>query len=305
MSHRYRAYGLAIASSFEIPEIPVDESGGAEPDITISVGAVPNRLDGIRAEGPSYQASNDELLLEIEDVGRYLVSRGTEITIEPHTATDHDLRVFLLGTCFGALLHQRGALVLHASGIGTPDGAILFAGHSGAGKSTLLSEMLRRGYRMMVDDVTAIRTGGTGGALIVESSYPRTRIWGETADHMSIETKGLRRTRAHLDKYERQLPDLFWEQPARLQRIYWLVPADLEQPELTAIAPMLAMKVIRDNTYRKMFLEPFGLRQNHFRIASEIARTVPVVLCARPTASFQVSELADMVIGDMGQDSTS
>ena len=52
---------------------------------------------------------------------------------------ESDVRVFLLGSCIGALLHQRGILVLHAGAIHTDKGAVLFTGPWGIGKSTLLA----------------------------------------------------------------------------------------------------------------------------------------------------------------------
>jgi hypothetical protein len=298
----YNAYGLTIASSVEIPEMP--EAGDCDPqeaDIVIRLGTVPDELDDSLAQAKVYQASASELLLEIEDVGRYLVSHGREVTIEPApTATSHDVRVFLLGTCFGALLHQRGALVLHASGVGTARGAVLFAGASGAGKSTLLAELMRRGYKMMVDDVTAItRDPQNGGELVVMPSYARTRLWADAAAHLDVDTTNFRRTRTHMDKYERHVPDQFWDQPASLRKIYCLAMSKIEQLDLSPLPAMAVPAVILNHTYRKMFLDPFGMREHHFDLSSDIARSVPVSWAIRPLGSFRVSELADMIIEDL------
>lgn len=304
--HRYRAYGLTIDSTLEIPEMSVaaDGNGGSEADVVIRRGTVPEALAERLAEGNAYQASATELLLEIEDVGRYLVSDGREVTFEPApSATDHDVRVFLLGTCFGALLHQRGALVLHASGIGTDRGAVLFAGGSGAGKSTLLAEMMRRGYKMMVDDVCAItRDPRRDGALVVMPSYARTRLWGDAAAHLDVDTTDFHRTRSHMDKYERLVPDQFWAQPAPLRKIYCLVATKADLLELDPLPAMAVPPVILENTYRKMFLDPFGVREHHFDLTSDIARSVPVSWAIRPFGSFRVGELADMVIEDLDRD---
>lgn len=303
--HHYHAYGLMIASLFEIPEMQTtEEPDGSEPDVVIRLGAVPDELANPLAQGAAYQASANELLLEVEGVGRYLVVSGREITVEPDkAASSHEIRVFLLGTCFGALLHQRGALVLHASGIGTPSGAVLFAGHSGAGKSTLLAELMNRGYKMMVDDVSAITPDpDNGGRLMVMPSYARTRIWGDTAARLQVDTRNLRRTRSHLDKYERQLPDRFWDQPAPLRKIYCLAVSKIERLELIPVPALDVVPIILNNTYRKMLLDPFGVREHHFDLLSDIARTVQVVAAIRPLDSFRVSELADMVMADLGNE---
>ena len=179
---RHAAYGLIIESGLSIPEMPL-AFGPGDPDVVVRIGAVPDHLEGALLTAENYEASADQMLLRISGVARYVVARGNEVVVEPEPDAEvHDVRVFLLGTCMGALLHQRGALVLHASGFGTPEGAVLFAGGSGAGKSTLLAEMIDRGFDMMVDDVAGIFPGDDD-QLVLQPSYPRTRMWADTADH--------------------------------------------------------------------------------------------------------------------------
>lgn len=299
---RFHAYGLDFSSTIAIPEMQVVDAGsrgGRNADVTIELGAVPDHLPDPINVGVVYESNANELLVRISNVARYWISEGRRIVIEPAPeATDHEVRVFLLGTCIGALLHQRGLYVFHASGIGTPDGAVLFAGVSGAGKSTLLAELLRRGYRMMVDDVCAI-TVGDGGQPEVIPSYPRTRLWGETAARLAIETEGLTRTRPTMDKYERQLPDQFWDEVAPLRRIYHLTGSNGDELSLSPLGSVESFQVIRSNTYRDALVDGFALRREHFELASAIARAADVVRIVRPVDSFRLVELADLIIEDL------
>jgi len=305
---RYNAYGINFASAITVPELTpttakAETFAETDPiDVTITLGTVPDHIDDPVTSSASHEAAPGKMRLDIEDVARFMVSDGREIIVDPYPGADeHDVRVFLLGTCFGALLHQRGALVLHASGINTEGGAVLFAGASGAGKSTLLAEMMRLGYKMMVDDVSAIYQAGDGDGLVVMPSYPRTRMWADTAEEFAIDTSELQRTRSHMNKFERQLPDQFWGRPAKLRHIFLLTRSDEDGISLDRIPPLQAVPVIVNNTYRKLFVDAFGIRQNHFKLASQIAGQVPLTHVIRPTTTFQVEELAQMVLADLDE----
>lgn len=199
---QYQAYGLAIESQLEFPELPLlgsDASSNAMDPVGIRYGDVPAALENPTGQGVLYQASAQQFLLKMDGVARYLVRQGNEILVQPAAGSlESDVRVFLLGSCMGALLHQRGLLVLHASGIGTEQGAWLFTGHSSSGKSTLLGEFLRRGYKMLVDDVCAV-TGDPAGTPMVQPAYPRTRVWADVARKLGLEVTGLSRTRPAME----------------------------------------------------------------------------------------------------------
>lgn len=91
--------------------------------------------------------NSGELLLKVDGVANYWVKEGREIVIEPGPAAEAgDVRVFLLGSAFGALLHQRGLPPFHAGAVAMEGKAVLLAGRSGVGKSTLAAELCRRGH---------------------------------------------------------------------------------------------------------------------------------------------------------------
>ena len=99
----------------------------------------------------AWQSAPGLLLLSVEEVARYLIVDNREMRIQRLPGSiESDVRIFLLGSVLGALLHARQMLVLHASAIQTEQGAVLFIGRSGAGKSTLLGALLLRGYPIIV-----------------------------------------------------------------------------------------------------------------------------------------------------------
>src|SRR5476651_2396481 len=114
--HRYRAFGLVLQSELALPELGSTSAAPQSPvDVEITTTALPGLVDPIVFLGMSLARAADGLLLEIPDVARYLVRGGREICVCPDPAASAEtVRIYLLGTVLGALLHQRGTLPLHA-----------------------------------------------------------------------------------------------------------------------------------------------------------------------------------------------
>ena len=301
--YHYEAYGCRIDSELEFPELI--EAGSAEnsspADVRISTGVVPDALENPTGKGVLYQASANQFLLNMDGVARYLVQNGNEIIVEPAPENlAGGVRVFLLGSCLGALLHQRGMLVLHAGAVYTDRGAVLFTGPSGIGKSTLLGELLRRGYRMMVDDVCAVVVDAAGKPLVLPG-YPRTRLWTDAAQKLEQDITGLERTRPGMEKYERQVPAQFWDQPASLHRIYLLTSSNRDELRLDVEPRIRTFSIVLHNTYRRQFLDGLEMRAPHFDLVSAVSRASSVTRVVRPSQPFRLAELADLVERDLAQ----
>lgn len=302
--HWFRAYGLLFAASFSIPEMlpadPADRHVGEAPDVVIAVKDFPDELPSALDSSPVHEVNAEALLLRVAGVGRYLVRVGREILIDPDPdASASEVRVYLLGTCVGALLHQRGFLVLHASGVATKRGCVLFTGESGAGKSTLLAELLRRGYQMVVDDVCAVRVDAAGEPIVVPS-YPRTRLWADAAERFAIDMTNLPRTKPSWDKFERQVAEQFSDREVELTHVVHLAgPYDGDECRLERLGPIDAFTTLVENTYRGILLDGLDRRTSHFTLAGTAARSVKVLRLSRPAGSDSVAMLADLVLDSL------
>lgn len=307
MKYTYTAYELIFQSEIPLPELPIYINGhgsnGAnypKPVVNIRIGSVPQELDDPLGKGAVYQASANQFLLKMDNIARYLVQNGNEIIIDPAPgALESDIRVFLLGSCFGALLHQQERLVLHASAIHTKAGAVLFTGPSGMGKSTLLGEMLNRGYPMIVDDVCAVEPDERGLPIVLPG-YPRTRLWADSAKALAVETEGLERTRPSLEKFERQLPEQFWEQPVPLHHIYHLTATNNDELRIEPLSPIHTFGAVLHNSYCHAVLDGLEMRQPHFKQVSAVSTNVGVSQVVRPSGAFKLKELADLIEEDLG-----
>ena len=96
-------------------------------DVRIRLGEVPITLSNCRVKGVFYQAIKDDFIFRMDQVAAFRICNGAAITIEPFSGGHRELmRVFLLGSVFGALLHQKGILAIHGSAVATEDGALCY-----------------------------------------------------------------------------------------------------------------------------------------------------------------------------------
>ena len=303
MEHLYRAYGLLVSSAIEIPEfLPAGAMEGAEPDVSIAFGSVPEALDPRDTEGILFQATDDAFIMHVEKVAGYQAVEGKRILVEPRPdSSPGDVRVFLLGSVFGALLQQRGLLPLHAGAVETSSGAILFAGPSGHGKSTLTAVFAARGHRVLCDDVCVLDVDGEGRAT-AWPSFPQIKLWTDSARLVGKDVTTLRRIRPTREKYAVPVADGFNAEPLRVAAIYDLFPRATAGIVLEPLDGHERFSSVVHNTYRRGFLGK-RLRAHNFQMAAKIASTVRIVRIKRPLFPLQTDELVRLVEEDLARNS--
>ena len=130
----YRAFNLHFSADINIPEFQAETK--EKSDVVICASIIPGEV----------QPSSQQLLLDINPIARFLIKNGDTIHYQCYSGAHADeLHLFLLGSCMGAFLQQRGLIVLHGTAISL-DGetCTLFVGHSGAGKSTLAASYAKK-----------------------------------------------------------------------------------------------------------------------------------------------------------------
>jgi hypothetical protein len=154
-----------------------------------------------------------------------LLDEGSAVWCQPLPGTDSSLcRQLLLGHVLPLLLTLRGELVLHASGIVTPVGGVLFVGPTGSGKSTLAAS-LGQAHQVLGDDCLVL--GEQGNDWQVYPSIPainlRTDIAPALAAGTILDPLPLHRDKLRL-RPARQAELGFAARPATVRRIYFLAP---------------------------------------------------------------------------------
>src|SRR5208282_4464218 len=109
----YRIAGLSVECEIALPGLIALGPESGPPEVNILQCAVPAELREAEASGPTWAVEGDRFLLRIPDLARFLLTQGREIAFETENGTSvEDVAVFLVGTVFGTLLHQRRQIVL-------------------------------------------------------------------------------------------------------------------------------------------------------------------------------------------------
>lgn len=264
-------FGLAVHSDLPLPGLPSADGDAAR--VVVRYGPVPPQ-DGYRRV-----TDDGALSLQIPKVGRFLVSGGDSIVIDPAPgAGERELRVFLLGSAFGALLHQRGLLPLHANCIEIGGHAVAFLGRSGAGKSTLAYWFQRNGHTVLADDVSAIDLVEPPLAL---PGVPRLRLWQDALEAAGLDGTAYPRSFAGHDKFD--VPAAADDRKALpLGACYLLAEAaEGEAHGIVRLTGLDASETLVANTYRGAFVPLLGRGEHHLRACVALARQVPIFRAAR------------------------
>ena len=197
-------------------------------------------------------------------VARFLVKDGNTILIAPEPGIDEDsIRGFLLGSVLGALLFQRGYLVMHGNAIRIDDRCMICVGRSGAGKSVLAAGFMQRGYRILADDVVPIDPNQRA-----VPGFPRIKLWQDAVAKLNIDTSRMRPVLPAIQKFNCPIEQSFGEKPLPVRWVYILGSSGIDETAIEPIHGMARFQPLYDNTYRVEFLEGMSLGSAHIKLCA-------------------------------------
>jgi hypothetical protein len=291
-THDYDVFGLSVRSEVELPELHRISGAGA-PDVVIRRGDA----GGPAEASPGLHAEGEALVLVVAGVARFRIANGSSITVQPVAGVpERNIRLFLLGSAFGALLHQRGALPLHANAIEIDGRAIAFMGESGAGKSTLAAWFHDRGYPILADDVCVVRLNAEGRALAYPG-LPRLRLWEDALDATGRRSADYPQSffgDEDFRKYDVSISRNAARAPVELGAVFMLARG--EGVSVEKLGGIDAVTAVFDHTYRGAFLDRTHSHQAHWSAALDLVRHVPLFTLTRAWNIDRLDEQCELIL---------
>lgn len=277
----YVISGLSVSSDLVLPgliEAPVHDDAA---DVTIRQATISDTLPNPTARGPNWQIAGGRMLIAVPGIVRMLLHEGRSLVYTPDPAVPSDeVAIFISGTGFGLLLHQRDRIVLHASAVRVGSGAALFCGPSGAGKSTLAAALVDAGHDLLADDFCGI-VMAQDGVPMVHPDGRQLKLWQNAIDRLALVDRRVAPVRAQIAKYYVE-PREAMRTALPITAIYMLREARL--PGTAGIAqPNLVdgAMLVRGSAYRPAMVERMGQAALYFRAAAVLAQTAGVFTLTR------------------------
>jgi hypothetical protein len=278
--NNYVIAGLKVTSDVAMPTATPSEIPFHASDVTIRIEPGPLAVADATYRDHQIEAAKQDFLFRAMEGLAFQIRNGREIIISRNgKVTDSDVALFLVGSAWGVLCHQRGLLPLHCSAIEVGNKAVAFTGPSGAGKSTLAAGFLQRGYRHLCDDVCIVDLSGKTVSVL---PMPKgVKLWRDATDALTLERGPLISSIENLDKHYVAIPGTEIKEPRELSALYVLAEAGGTAPAIEPLRRADCFREVGASIYLCEWLCLLRDRLEIFKMVSDVAQRVRVFRFSR------------------------
>jgi len=287
--YTYAAYGLKIHSEIQLETLA---TGSLSADIRVRRAHVtrPSELSArVTWTTPS------DIFFRFDNIGVIQVSGGAEIVVDADGVDDRTAGLFVVGPALGALLHQRGLLVLHASAVATNGGVVAFLGHSGWGKSTMAGAMVKLGYNAFSDDLLPV--SHSGSVPLALPGYPFLKLGQDSGAMLGYEIAASAMALPDDNRWHVAVEGVDPYVPLPLARLYVLAEGD--GPEIERLKPQHAAVELIRHSYASPCLEASGMSAFHLQSCARLVDRLPISRLRRPRRLNLLQDVAELVQRDL------
>ncbi|WEK54917.1 MAG: aldolase [Candidatus Cohnella colombiensis] len=301
VKQRYQAFGYTVASDIVFPELIQSQDDSCD-DVTIQLGDLTAEWQQLGIAERASFVTEQRIVFKIANTAIFAIQDGATITVSPLPDADEDhIRLYLLGSCMGALLFQRKVLPLHGSAIVIGGKAYAFVGDSGAGKSTLASAFLQRGHQLISDDVIAISLSAEGIPMVTPS-YPQQKLWQQSLDGFGMQNTNLRPIFQRETKFTVPVRSMFQSEPLPLAGVFELRKGELDTIQCQPITGLARLSMLYQNTYRNNFIARMKLQEWHLRMTATIVNQLLLFTITRPLSGFTAPDIVNRILQIIDQE---
>lgn len=294
--YHYFAFGTTIYSEFQLPELNQQIDNRSEPDIFILKKDLQEQWSATATPNSHFVFDKDSVLFYAPNIAIFLIEKGSYIYVTPLANNKQDeIRLYLLGTCMGALLMQRKVLPLHGSAININGKAYAIVGECGAGKSTLARAFMEKGYKLISDDIIPLMET-TAKESIVIPSYPYQKLWLESLNNFDMNVGNYQAIAYREEKYSIPISMQFENSFLPLAGVFELKKERTKDMKYKEVLNLERLQTLYLHTFRNIFLQPLDLLSWHLSTTSKLADSIKMFQIIRPESRFTANDIAEWII---------
>ena len=161
-------------------------------DVAIQPAVYKRQVENASYHTDYIRLNQNEFTLDIAGIGWFYAHSGNYVMVLPDAdANAASVDLYLNGSVYGAILHQRKTLPLHGSCFGYRGLGIMICGDSGVGKSSLTTSFCLNGADFLTDDVTPILF--RSGKPHIWGTSDRIKLWSDSLLQLNQPETGLER----------------------------------------------------------------------------------------------------------------
>ena len=250
-------------------------------DIVIREVETPRVVNNPLYANSNWQLNQHEFAMQVEGVGSFYACNGREVEYAPAMGALHQMvELYLHGSVYGAILHQRKILPLHGSSFFWNEQGVTLCGDSGAGKSAITASFCMNGAQFLTDDITPIVFDR--GIPGITPSSDRMKLWYDSLLQLKKEKSELIAIYPGNEKFYLPLEKGTLENYP-LKWLFIIEPSEVSTIEAYVLEGVNSFTAIRNEVYRWEYLPAMPETESScFETLLEICRNIRVIKIKRP-----------------------
>ncbi len=262
--------GLTVTANFPFYHaVPVELPAGTCPEVSIELTHEDEKPGSPFYQDAQITAAEQDFYFRISDTLSFRIQGGRRIAIHCDADVDaSDIMLYLVGSAWGVLCHQRGLLPLHCSAIDVAGQTIALTGASGVGKSTLAAGLMCRGHVHICDDVAVLQS--QDNVVLLSPLEKGLKLWRDATEALNVPRGPRTGTDPGFDKYFIETGSRHAQSSVFLKKIYVLQNSEGSEFSVSELTGAAKYNALLTNIYREEWLpllrKPVGVFQDISRL---------------------------------------